>query len=91
MTIRYSRRALSQLASLHKYLAARNPSAETKVTWSIRETVARLRELPLLGKRTDEPRVHLLIEPKYLYRVFCRVEGETIFIIRVLHRRQERA
>ena len=80
MTVRYSRRALSQLASLHEYLAARNPSAETKVTWSIRETVARLRELPLLGKRTDEPRVHLY-----------RVEGETIFIIRVLHRRQERA
>jgi addiction module RelE/StbE family toxin len=90
MTIRYSRRALWQLASLHEYLAARNPSAETKVAWSIRETVARLRELPLLGKQTDEPRVHLLIEPRYLYRVFYRVEGQTIFIIRVLHRSQER-
>ena len=90
MTIRYSRRALSQLASLHEYLAARNPSAEANVVASIRETIARLRELPLLGKRTDEPRVHLLIEPKYLYVVFYRVEGETIFIIRVLHPRQER-
>jgi len=90
MTVRYSRRALSQLASLHEYLAARNPAAKANVVASIRETVARLRELPLLGKRTDEPRVHLLIEPKYLYRVFYRVEGDTIFIIRVLHRSQER-
>jgi toxin ParE1/3/4 len=71
-------------------LAARNPSAEANVVASIRETIARLRELPLLGKRMDEPRVHLLIEPKYLYRVFYRVEEQTIFIIRVLHGAQER-
>lgn len=90
MTIRYSRRALSQLASLHEYLGARNPSGEANVGASIRETIARLRELPLLGRRTDEPRVHLLIEAKYLYRVFYRVEGDTIFVIRVLHPRQER-
>lgn len=90
MTIGYSRRALSQLASLHEYLAARNPSAEANVVASIRESIGRLRELPLLGKQTDEPRVHLLIETEYLYRIFYRVEGDVIFVIRVLHPRQER-
>ena len=48
--------------------------AAENVTASIRSTIARLREMPLLGKPTDEADVHVIIEPEYLYRVFYRVE-----------------
>jgi len=88
MNVRYSRRALSQLASVHEYLAARNLAAADNVTASIRSTVARLREMPLLGKATDEADVHVIIEPEYLYRVFYRVEAQRVFVIRMLHGRQ---
>ena len=54
MNIRYSRRALSQLASVFKYLQERNGSAAENVTAGIRSTIARLGEMPLLGKVTDE-------------------------------------
>ena len=56
---------------------------------SIRRTIARLRELPLLGKPTDEADVHVVIEPEYLYRVFYRVEDKQVSVIRILHRAQD--
>jgi plasmid stabilization system protein ParE len=88
MSIQYSRRALSQLASVYEYLQGRNRSSAENVTASIRSTIARLREMPLLGKPTDEADVHVIIEPEYLYRVFYRVKGQQVFVIRILHGRQ---
>jgi plasmid stabilization system protein ParE len=88
MNIRYSRRAPSQLASVYEYLQGRNRSAAANVTASIRSTIARLREMPLLGKPTDEADVHVIIEPEYLYRVFYRVEHQQVYVIRILHGRQ---
>jgi plasmid stabilization system protein ParE len=41
--------------------------------------------MPLLGKSTDEPGVHVLIEPEYLYRVFYRIDGERVTVIRIMH------
>jgi toxin ParE1/3/4 len=91
MRIEYSRRALQQLASIFEYLAGRSPAAAQSVRTSVRSTIARLEELPLLGKLTDEADVHVLIEPEYLYRVFYRVEEERVTVIRILHRSQRRA
>ena len=88
MNVRYSRRALSQLASAHEYLQALNSAAADNVTTSIRSTIARLKEMPLLGKSTDELDVHVIVEPEYLYRVFYRLKGQEVLVIRILHGRQ---
>ena len=88
MNIRYSRRALSQLASVFEYLQERNRSAADNVIASIRSTIARLGEMPLLGKVTDEAGVFVIIEPEYRYRVFYVVEGQQMFVIRILHGRE---
>ena len=85
MKIAYSRRALSQLASVHAYLVERSPGGARNVTASIRRTIARLRDLPQLGKPTDEAGVHVLIEPKYRYCVFYRVGAELVTVLRILH------
>jgi toxin ParE1/3/4 len=45
---------------------------------------------PLIGKATDERDVRVVIVPRYLYRIFYLVDGQTVFIIRVLHRAQDR-
>jgi toxin ParE1/3/4 len=89
MKVRYSRRALSQLASVHEYLVDRNPSAAENVTASIRSTIARLREMPMLGKATDAASVHVIVEPEYLYRVFYSIDGQEVFVIHIQHGRQE--
>ena len=88
MRIAYTRRALSQLASVYEYLSVRSPQAAHNVRASIRATIARLVHMPMLGKLTDEPGVHVLIEPEYLYRVFYSIEGETVTVIRILHSSQ---
>ncbi len=88
MKVMYSRRALSQLASVYEYLIERNPEGAHNVTESIRQTIARLSNLPLLGKPTDETDVHVLIEPTYRYCVFYRIESEYLVVIRILHSRQ---
>ena len=89
MNIRYSRRALSQLASVHEYLGGHNSAAADNVTASIRSTIVRLKEMPSLGKPTDEVDVHVIIEPEYLYRVFYSLVGHEVFVIRILHGRQK--
>jgi toxin ParE1/3/4 len=89
MRIEYSRRALQQLASIYEYLILRSPAAARSVRTSVRATIARLEQLPLLGKLTDEADVHVLIEHEYHYRVFYRVEDEIVTVIRILHRSQQ--
>lgn len=76
MRVRYSRRALSQLASVYEYLSARSPAGAKRVSASIKTTVARLEELPRLGKTTDEDDVYLII---VLYRVFYRLDRDRVF------------
>jgi plasmid stabilization system protein ParE len=88
MRVRYSRRALSQLASVHDYLLHRNQGAAENVIASIRATIGRLRDMPFLGKATDEAGVHVIVEPDYLYRVFYRMRGPEVVVIRILHGRQ---
>ena len=80
MRLRYSSRALAQLASVHDYLGARNPTAARNVARSIQQTISRLMSLPRLGKVTDEPGVRVLIEPEYVYRVFYRVGGLVVTV-----------
>jgi len=45
--------------------------------------------LPRLGKLTDELDVRVLIEPEYVYRVFYRVDGSVVTVIRILHGSQQ--
>jgi toxin ParE1/3/4 len=91
MKLRYSRRALSQLASLHEYLSTHSATGAKRVSGSIRETIARLQDMPLLGKSTDEDGVHVIIEPSYHYRVFYTVHRNQVFVLRILHGRQRKA
>jgi toxin ParE1/3/4 len=87
MKVAYSRRALSQLASVYDYLVTRSPDGGRNVTASIRRTIVRLRDLPRLGKRTDEEGVYVLIEPKYQYSVFYRID-DLVMVLRILHKSQ---
>jgi plasmid stabilization system protein ParE len=85
MKVVYSQRALAQLMGTYEYLVTRNPAAAHHVRASIRASIARLIHLPRLGKTTDVPDVHVLIEPEYLHRIFYRIEGEQVIVLRVLH------
>jgi toxin ParE1/3/4 len=87
MNVRYSRRALMQLAAVHEYLLDRNRSAASTVAASIRSTIARLGEMPELGKVTDEAGVRVIVEPGYHYRVFYNIKDRQVLVLRILHGR----
>jgi len=89
MRVRYSRRALSQLASLYEYLHERNRVAANDVRGSIRSTIGRLAKMSLLGKMTDERAVRVIVDPEYGYRVLYTVAARSVFVIRILHGRQQ--
>lgn len=91
MRVRYSRRALSQLASLYEYLRDRNRTSAENVVAAIRQTIARVRLMPQLGRATDKVGVYVIIEPEYRYRVFYSIDARDIFIVRILHARQNLA
>ena len=85
MKVMYSRRALEELARIYDYLCSRSPHVASNVRGSIATTIARLAHLPLLGKLNDEPGVHVIIEPQYLYRVFYVIDADRVIVIRILH------
>jgi plasmid stabilization system protein ParE len=90
MRLRYSAQARLQLDASHDYLKERSAAAAHDVFASIKRSAERLTRSPELGMKTDEGNVRVLIEPDYLYRIFYEVRDADIFVIRVLHRAQER-
>jgi len=50
---------------MHEYLSARNPSGAHHVAASIARTISRIRELPMLGRPTDEADAYVIVEPEY--------------------------
>ncbi len=49
MRLRYTSAARDHIASIHAYIAARNPAAATRVLARIRAAAERLREFPHIG------------------------------------------
>jgi len=43
----------------------------------------------MLGMPTDEADVRVFVEPHYLYRVFYRLKGTEVRVLRILHRAQK--
>ncbi|KAB2943617.1 MAG: type II toxin-antitoxin system RelE/ParE family toxin [Hyphomicrobium sp.] len=90
MTLRYSARARTQIDYIFGWLSERNVGAAHDVVSAIAGVLKAVSKWPEMGKATEEGDVRVVIVPRYLFRIFYRVEGDTIFVIRVLHPRQER-
>ena len=88
MRVRYSRRALSQVASVYEYLEGPIDRPPMGVRASIRSMVGRLSRMPKLGNVTDEGGVHVIVEPEYGYCVFYKIDRQQVFVLRILHGRQ---
>lgn len=88
--VRFSRKALADLAAIHAWLAARNPAAAARVVAAIERTAAHLADNPRMGRREDRGLGRILIVPRYRYVLSYRVEGDTVEIRYVFHPRQHR-
>lgn len=88
--VRFSRKALADLAAIHAWLAERSPAAASRVVTAIAASAAHLAENPHLGRREARGLGRILIVPRYGYVLSYRIEADTVEIRYVFHPRQAR-
>ena len=81
MKIRYTPAAFADRERIIDYLRERSAGGARNVAASIREAIARLKEHPESGYRTDNPDVRVIFVILYPYKIFDRVRDE----IEILH------
>ncbi|HVW92716.1 MAG TPA: type II toxin-antitoxin system RelE/ParE family toxin [Devosia sp.] len=84
-------RAQADLVRLHQFLAPKSRKAATNSLRSIRAGVRKLLDYPRRGERMErydprEVRRFLIVD----YEVQYELTGDTIFILRIWHTREER-
>lgn len=91
MELKWSSKAVSDLNRVHDFLAAVNAPAATRTAQNLAATPKKLIQNPRLGERLDEfaPREirRLLIGD---YELRYEIQGETIFLLRIWHTRENR-
>ena len=86
MSVRYTARALGQLAEIFDYIAQDNPRAAHAVQLRIKLSIERLDDFPFAGRITDRSGVRVLTVVRYPYRIFYRTSGAgDVLILRILH------
>ncbi|MFT3974630.1 MAG: type II toxin-antitoxin system RelE/ParE family toxin [Amaricoccus sp.] len=88
--VRFSRRALADLAAIHEWLSERSPAAADRVVNAIEDSAAHLADNPLMGKREARGLGRFLIVSRYRYVLSYRVEGDRVEIVYVFHPSRER-
>jgi len=91
MQLRWTSRALADLARLYDFLAAVNPSAAAKVVRSLISAPAKLLEHPRLGGKLsefDHREVRRFLVDHYEMRY--EIKEDTIYLLRIWHTREHR-
>ncbi|MCJ9671192.1 type II toxin-antitoxin system RelE/ParE family toxin [Neorhizobium sp. BETTINA12A] len=91
MELKWSSKAVSDLNRLHDFLAAVNAPAAARTAQNLAAAPKKLIQHPRLGEKLDEfaPREirRLLIGG---YELRYEIQGETIFLLRIWHTRENR-
>lgn len=89
MIVRYALRARGDIASIHDYLAARNPTAATAVVRQIRATCELLGRHPGIGRPTQFDDVRMISVLRYPYIVYHQVSSDAVIILHVRDGRRD--
>ena len=91
MRVRWTGKALSDLARLHDFLAPVNPQAAARTTRLLSTAPARLRVHPRIGEKLEE------FDPREVrritvgaYEIRYEVRSEDVVVLRVWHTREDR-
>jgi plasmid stabilization system protein ParE len=91
MNLKWTGKALSDLARLYEFLAPVNRSAAARTVRSLTTAPTRLLEQPRIGEQLDEfkPReVRRILVGRYEMRY--EIEASTIYVLRLWHTREDR-
>lgn len=88
MKVKYSRSALNQLDGIYEYIGKNNLDSAHEQREMIRTSLNRLKDLPQLGTLTEKTNVLKLVMGSGAYVAYYLIRDELIFILRILHTRQ---
>jgi plasmid stabilization system protein ParE len=91
MQLKWTSKALSDLARLHDFLAAVNKPAAARAVQTLTLAPSRLLEHPRIGERLEEfdPReVRRILVGRYELRY--EIDRVTIYVLRIWHTREDR-
>ena len=91
MRLRWTGKAVDDLARLHAFLAPVSPDAASRILRMLSSAPERLLDLPRMGERLDEfaPReVRRIVIAHYELRY--ELHDETLIVLRVWHTREDR-
>lgn len=91
MELRWSSKAVADLARLHEFLAPVNPRAAARVIQALTAAPARLLEHPRIGEKLEE------FEPREVRRILAgnyemryELRDATIYVLGIWHTREDR-
>ena len=89
MNLRYTPKALAELADILAYIAERSPQGARNVQARIQAITALLVQHPHSGQLTSDSGLRRIVTPPYPYLVFYEVTAEEVVIIGVRHGARE--
>jgi plasmid stabilization system protein ParE len=91
MELKWTSKALSDLARLYEFLAPVNRSAAARTVQSLTAAPARILEHPRIGEKLEE------FEPREVRRVLVgsyemryEIQASTLYVLRLWHTREDR-
>ena len=91
MNLKWTRKALSDLARLYEFLVPVNKSAAARTVQSLTAAPRRILEQPRIGERLDE------FEPREVRRILVghyeiryEIQASTLYVLRLWHTRENR-
>jgi toxin ParE1/3/4 len=89
LNLRYTPKALAELAGILAYIAERSSQGARNVQARIQAITALLLQYPLSGQLTSESGLRRIATPPYPYLVFYEATTEEVIIIGVRHAARE--
>ena len=87
--LEWSRRAAQDLLDIEDYIARDNQVAADAVVAHIRQRAMLLKSDPLPGKRRLTSSHRELVLTRFPFTIVYRVRGNSVFVSRIIHQRQQ--
>jgi toxin ParE1/3/4 len=85
MILRYSRRALNDLAEILDYLDERSPRGARSVKLAIQRAIDTIGENPSLGHPTGSGAIRATPVRRYPYLIYWTVEANEVWLVHIRH------
>ena len=85
MRLRFTPRALNDLAAILDYISAHSPAGAKRVHQRIQLVVELLTQSPHIGTQTEDPTVRRMTTLPYRYLVFYEIGNDEVIIHTIRH------